>query len=433
MALFRFLFLGFFPIQFALAGLLVWMAMSTEQVAVERRAAYAAMLQGPPPATVEVGTLRPDDTTRIPDEVSVRAQLALDSNIRLVRTKNGVKKSEHLLYVLMDPEADAGDKVVRAGIVLLPGQIDDFVAFVTERSVDFGARGPVLEVPGLQANPSQASHAREAMAENGMTVTPDFYFIDPFLKGREAALTARLARRGSDTSLFYALAVAFALFGLFNASRWLKRGRSAGPTAADPVPSNSVPPARRSAGARALGFLGFVTLGGGYVWFKTAANPAADAQALLSQASLGSLLSGAGGVLQFVLPAVLTLAVVGLMLRMWVRGAKRLLGFGAARAQATRPATTGGSPVGPAPAAARILPDWAAVRPAAEGPAAPAPAATVPAAPRPALPKVRSGFSLAAMLPARKSRFEGPDPFDRFAERVREERMRNGLRNHPAE
>lgn len=395
-ALIRFLFLGFFPIQFALAGLLVWMAMSTEQTAAERKAAYAAMLAAAPPPTVDVGTLGPDATPRIPDEVSVRAQLALDSNIRLVRSKNGVKTSERLLYVLMDPDADGDETVVRAAMVLMPGQIDDFAAFVTEQSVDFGTRGPVLEVAGLQVDSAESSQARKAMAENGMTVAPGFYFIDPFLKGREAALGARLARGGSDNSQFYALAVAFLGFGIGNAAKWL-RNRTAPGQAAPPAPI-ATPPARRHAGRRAFGFLGLLALVGGYVWSRTAANPAADAQALLSQASLGGLVSGAGGVAQFVLPAVLTLVAVVLVLRLRVRGAKRLIGLGAA-AEAAPPAEA------PAPAAAA----------------------------RPALPKVRPGFSLAALMPARKPRFEGPDPFDRFAERLREERMRDTLRSQPAE
>ncbi|HMO08810.1 MAG TPA: hypothetical protein PKD10_14365 [Paracoccaceae bacterium] len=430
--LIRFVLFGFFPIQFVIAGLLVWMAMTTAQTAADRSLAYAEMLAAAPPETVAVGEVPLDATPRIPDELSVVAQLSMPNNIRLIRRKNGIVTSEHLLYLLMDPEAGADETAVRAAVAIDPNHLDAFAAFLVSQSVGFGAQGPVVVLSGFQTSFSRSSHAREAIANRGLTPAAGFYFIEPFLNGREAALTHRIARGSSEDDTFYWAAAAFAALGGFNVLRALRRrgGASSVPALPPHAPVVS-PPAAPGRGGGLRRILGAIVVIGVVSLFSFGA-PTGRMQ---DAGTLTGALDAMGSIGGAMLSVALTLLGIGLVVVIWVRRGLRRLGFGGGRsARDVRPhpdRAAGSSASQPAPAAKPPLPVWAMVqRPAESAGAQPAPeppaSAPVIRSRRPDVPPVRPGFSLSRLLSGRRPRPVAQDPFERLADRIRAEREREG-------
>lgn len=218
-------FRGPFWVQLLLAAGIVWAGFAIQEQNAERAASRAALLASPPPETIPVAEVR-GKTGSVPVEVSVRAQVALDHNVRLVRRTNFVKTGENLLYILVDPEAGKDVKIARAGIVIDPDQLDSFAEFILQHSVAFGAAGPVIEIGGLRSSEAHASHAKEAIGERGLTLGPDFFFVEPFIAGREASLAAIPSRSANDIWPFFAVAAAFVAVALYKLSR---RGNSRAP------------------------------------------------------------------------------------------------------------------------------------------------------------------------------------------------------------
>ncbi|MFN4159169.1 MAG: hypothetical protein ACK4GO_12300 [Gemmobacter sp.] len=460
MALIRLVFFGFFPIQFVLAGVLVWMAMTTEERGAELSAQYAALRAQEPPAVVDVGDWEESETARLPSELAVTGQLSLDNNTRLVKRTNGIKRDEALLYLLMDPDAGAGDKVVRAGIVLPPEKLDELVAYAIANATGFGPQGPVVTVQGLKDWPAQSGHARSAIKEQGLTVAPGFYFIEPFLGGREAAL-ARLQATPPDTTWFYGMAAAFVLLGLFNMMRLVLRGRAPARRAgADPslapnlgpdigFGASALPqapqPARGRAGwgsavkGPAVTWVSLVVVSMTALVFRDVSGPSSGGGVQMPGAVVMpfGLQELGDGLFNLILPMMLSLVVAVIVIVILVRRAFQTVGaLGRAAGTVARPARRA---VEAQPAPVSNLPDWAMVK-HAEAPVPHVAAPSVAAAPAPALPPaivsrrkdgaaIRPGFSLRGLLPTRKAPAKPAlDPFERLAQQVRAERQQAEVR-----
>lgn len=208
-------FRGPFWVQFVLAAGVIWFGYFVQQDEAARQVARAALLEQAPPGTISVADFKSDAPGRAPVELSVTAQVALDHNTRLVRKTNFIKTGEDLLYVLVDPAPDADPNVAIAGIVLNPDQLDAFTEWLILRSTGFGEAGPIATIDGLLTSSSNASHALKAMKNQGMTIAKDFYFIEPFIVGREASLTAIPEKATQISWPIYGLAAFIALVGIF--------------------------------------------------------------------------------------------------------------------------------------------------------------------------------------------------------------------------
>lgn len=371
---------------------------------------------------------------------------------------------EALLYLLMDPDAGERDKVVRAGIVLPPEKLDDFVAYAIANATGFGPQGPVVTGQGLKDWPAQSGHARSAIKEQGLTVAPGFFFIEPFLGRREAAL-ARLQATPPDTTWFYGMAAAFVLLGLFNVMRLVLRGRAparragADPSLAPNLGPNLGPdlgfgasalpqapqPARGRAGwgsavkgAAVIG-VSLVVVSMTALVFRDVSGPSSGGGVQMPGAVVMpfGLQELGDGLFNLILPMMLSLVVAVIVIVILVRRAFQTVGaLGRAAGTVARPARRA---VEAQPAPVSNLPDWAMVK-HAEAPVPHVAAPSVAAAPAPALPPaivsrrkdgaaIRPGFSLRGLLPGRKAPAKSAlDPFERLARQVRAERQQAEVR-----
>jgi hypothetical protein len=466
------MFRGPFVIQLVIAAALVWFGMTVQRDEAAVQAARVALQAAAPPALVDVAAFRAEAGSKLPQEMNIRATLAVDQNVRLVRKKNGITTGESLLFVLMD--ADAGDdaRVARAGIVIDPDDLDKVAAYLMASTVDFRGDRPVVEIGGLVRRPSEASHAKTAMRDNGLTVAPEFFFIEPFVAGRAATLATTAPGNGTVPMVLFGFA---AMFGLIALKKLMSGRAAAKAPARELVASRSmldapspfvspVPVARASAPMRWLRRLvmGVVLLAGlaGIAWLKLFNMYFESTGKALTLDEVWTGLAGSlsSDVAQGLGMVLMSFAGMALVLGLMVWRVLRVFGLVGRRkvakeaplpvmARAGMP-QSGLAQATPAAAPVSKLPAWAMVQPkAAQAPAeVPAPAAApapVALRPTPAIVSkrkeagpIRPGFSLRDLIPARKVAIKGPDPFDRLAAQVRAEREREALRHgrlHPAE
>jgi hypothetical protein len=202
-----------FWLQFVFAGGLVYFGYTSQQSAQIRYATQAELLQSAPPETIVIGDFAAKYDRKAPQEVSVTAQLALDHNTRLIRKTNFITTGEDLLYVLVDPEAPAGETVARGAIVIDPDEQERFTDWAMENMTTFGGSGPVVQIDGLLSGGTQNSMVVDALKEQGMTKGPNFFYITPYLEGREAALTLKPNDGLTHAMPIYYGALFFALLG----------------------------------------------------------------------------------------------------------------------------------------------------------------------------------------------------------------------------
>lgn len=378
------LFRGPFWIQFALAAGLAWLGWTVQQQDLTQAAARAALINQTPPATISVTEFSTEAASNVPVELSLTALVALDHNTRLITKTNFIKTGEDLFYVLVDPADGADITVAQAGIVIDPDQLDAFTEWLLQNTTDFAAAGPIATISGLRTSQSNSSHAYDAMKNQGMTVAPDFFFIEPFTAGRAATLSALPAKDMQLSWVFYGFAALMALVGL----KKLKDGnrRPTLPAVANRSPAANTVASQSLAAMQAIQPL-------------PPAKPTVPIRPPMSKGRIFTLVLGAAFVLalftgQSWAYAILPLGCLGLMflgLRNGMRTARDQLGavidhFGAK----------------PAPSNAD-------------------PSATVAARTAKGVPKdsgpIRSGFSFKDLLPQPKQKSAPrPDPFERLAQ-----------------
>lgn len=231
-----------FWLQFLFAGGAFWGAWQYEKHLTAQYEARLELAKSQPPAEVSISDFTPLAAKGMPEEVNVRVQVASQHSVRLIKKTNGIKTGESLLYILVDPAAEAGDRVARGAIVIDPDDLDAFADWMIDRTLSvgsFGPAGPVLSLPGLVDHPSNASHANDAIKNRGFTRARNFEFIKPFLKGREAGLAVTPHAAGLAT---FGAFVPGTLFLLLGVGKLVAGRRKVGADA----PETAVPSAREA-------------------------------------------------------------------------------------------------------------------------------------------------------------------------------------------
>lgn len=437
--IFGLLFRGPFWIQLVVAAALVWLGMVVQEDEANRQIARAALLEQAPPATISLADAKPGNPSRVPVELSVTAQVALDHNTRLVRKTNFIKTGEDLLYVLVDPEADADVNVAQAGIVIDPDQLDAFTNWLVENSTDFGAAGPVVTINGVFVNSSSDSHARDAMKNQGMTIAEDFFFIEPFITGREASLAAKPSSAAQLSWPIFGVAALMALLGALK----LTKGRGKfGTLTPGGVPARGMADSSRSA-AGVIEAYGLVEVRGvPALAADLPSQPSKTAKTIKPPKSKVSKLVWLVVLIVGVAIAMgqnwatmlMPFAILGLMYFGLRRGMRQITtGIECVIGNFTAKATT--SQAKPVRTSASSIPAWASVQKDAPtatssdfGFAANDPIRSGDATGARSTVKfdgpIRPGFSFKDLLPQPKQKsFAGPDPFERLAQqRLRQER-----------
>lgn len=208
-----------FWVYFLLAGVLGWSANEFRLAEEQRGATMARLLEGPPPAVTPIQDYAPpaqaagDKLT----ELALRVQVSTLHQLRLVRSVNGLTRSEQVLYVLLAPDAPPRSSEAYGAIVLPEEQHDSFSAWmIAQASHDaaFGPNGPILTIAGLSGAPAAENQARTAIREQGFSLAPGFLFIDPFYQGRVAALAAAADQKGLALIPGFLPAAGLVLLGL---------------------------------------------------------------------------------------------------------------------------------------------------------------------------------------------------------------------------
>lgn len=431
---------GPFWVQLVLAAGLVWLGFWMQGELAKTAEARAALLAQEPPATVPITeAMGAAGASTQPVEVSVSAELALGENTRLVKKTNGITTGETLMYVLFAPGAPEGTKLAQAAILIDPDDLDAFIDWAGTQTTGFGVHGPVATITGLKVSPSEGMHASKAMTENGLTRAEGFFYIEPFIRGREAGLTA--TPPGNEILyVFFGLAALFALIG---GKRFLTRRKLVSAPVEEPAvaPVLAVPPAAATDVAADFGTTPIAALRAG----AAAAAPvpaapvpaaevtaaevtaAAEAKRGLPKLTYGrialvvfAVLVAAAAMGRWEVFGLLPVAILGAICFVVFKG-KRALGRVASGLIDRKP----GLDKADDPLPAKV--------------AVPAPAPALAARARDGFAdgpiKSAAGFSFRSLIPQPKAKaMAGPDPFDRLTAMVAAERRRERMaRLGPAE
>ncbi len=368
----------------------------------------AAALAGPMPAAVSLNAFG-DDDIHLADEVNVIGQINPAYNYELTEQRSGAD-TVRFMYVLFGPDDAADTKVARAAIILTAAQLDAFDAQVAANVIDLTALGPVFSVNGEATSmPDLKKLANDAMAKEGLTKSPDFIFIDPWLEGRAAALAPSDLDATVISGVIASPALLSVLLALFGMRRGRRQSAAAAHMAAAPIPAalmgHAVPATQPAASA-------------------PIAPVAALSAALRAPMSRGKKIRiglVAGLVLVVVTKQFWVFALIPLVAIFAMNRDMRKIGkmtYDMIMAIIDKTATPESPVAQPAPAPA-ITPQTP-VMPAMA--AAPAPKPTA----KPLPPAIRPGFSFRDLLPKRREPEPQENPYAALSASVRDERLRRG-------
>lgn len=190
-------------------GLAYWTWTGAGERSADAAVIEAAIERPAPDVTAMMSGKRPQ-TGEVP-EVVLRAQVNTDLTTQLIQRKNGIVTSRHLMYVLVATDTDQMPNAVDGLIILPMSQQDALVEFLVQNTVDWGAVGPIVELPGaIKSYDGKVSHARSALADHNLELAADEFYFTPFLDGREAGLRALAAKETKTTFVYFLVA-----FGVF--------------------------------------------------------------------------------------------------------------------------------------------------------------------------------------------------------------------------
>ncbi|MBN2906789.1 MAG: hypothetical protein JXJ18_08785 [Rhodobacteraceae bacterium] len=174
---------------FLIAAGFLYLGFMGFQGALEDERAKAVALSKAPPAVVDLSEFRRDANTGTAGEVAVTGWIDTDYNYNLIRRTNGLKTGERFMFVLFGAEDSDGSLDARAAMVLTKAQKDYFVENMFEFIDTVSPAGVVLRLNGrAHRSVGYSSLARDALRKEGLGEAEDFFFLEPFLEGREAGL-----------------------------------------------------------------------------------------------------------------------------------------------------------------------------------------------------------------------------------------------------
>lgn len=192
-----------------------------------------ALTQGIPDP-VDLGAYDETLNRNAANEVNVEGWINTEYNYSLVKRRNGIKTSERYMYLLFGLEDGPDTRAVKAAIVLSPAEketflnaLDSFITGELHGDYTFQFNGFARDYDNM------SGMVGDAIAEQGLTKDGDFFYLEPFLDGREAALTPVLNGPENTRSSVRLAALLAALYGI--ARRFLRSGPKPA-TATEPDP-----------------------------------------------------------------------------------------------------------------------------------------------------------------------------------------------------
>ncbi len=171
----------------------VWLAERSYEHALEAEAEKAAALDAGLPVAVDLSDFDRDRDVYPAGEVHVTGWINPEFNYELVQKRNGITIDTRHMFMMFGSADPADAREVRAAVMLTPAQREDFLARGAEFVSGFGnGGGLVFAFNGFgDTYNTLGSLAAKAIAEKGLSKSPDFIFIEPFMDGREAALAPK--------------------------------------------------------------------------------------------------------------------------------------------------------------------------------------------------------------------------------------------------
>ena len=191
-------------------------AQQLEKREATRSDALATLMEAPPPAQVAISAFDARNSTERNQEVNLTAAWAYAHNTQFFTTKDGKDTEEGVMLVLLDDNAE-GEPTARAVVMAGAGRGKALTDWMSERVNGFTARPDTMRVrvEGLVSRPILRSRVEDALAEAGLTRAPGFFYITPFLDGREATIQRAAERSGGGASgLLTGLALVLGAIGL---------------------------------------------------------------------------------------------------------------------------------------------------------------------------------------------------------------------------
>ncbi|WP_292020280.1 hypothetical protein [Maritimibacter sp. UBA3975] len=217
-----------------IAGGVAYLGQEVYSHEMEAEAARGVALELGAPDPVDLALFDEEVHIGPAREVNVVGWINTDYNYTLTKRTNGVKTSERYLYMVFGVGDDPASRTVRAAIVFTARERDHFIDNIDDFIAAYQGDVPVFRFGGFASTgESMSAMVSDAIAEQGLRKADDFFYLDPFLEGREVALAAQGAPESARKN-FWAAALAIALLGL--AKRMFGWGRkpSAASRAIDP-------------------------------------------------------------------------------------------------------------------------------------------------------------------------------------------------------
>ncbi|WP_421702653.1 hypothetical protein [Aliiroseovarius sp.] len=173
------------------SGGVVWLGYQAYQMEQEKLAERQAQAAAPMPEVVDLSDFDRSRDVAPADELHVKGWINTDYNYELIKRTNGVRTGSRFMFVLFGSEDDATSRMARAAIIFSEADKDRFVDEIFDYAVDYTDEGLVIGLNGFEGSgDGYSSMVYDAFRDEGLTRAPNFVFIEPFLDGRQVALTA---------------------------------------------------------------------------------------------------------------------------------------------------------------------------------------------------------------------------------------------------
>lgn len=210
---------------FLFAGASFYFGEDVHDFVVQDEADRAAALAAAPPRPVDLEAFSLERDVALAREVQVTGWIDTEHNY-ILESRSGGHIVEEYVYMLFGTDEGPEAREVRAVIILHEDDIDTFFDNIDSfiiGEMPFGDDDPIFQFNGRAMEFVPGGHeASDAILSEGLTKSDDFFYLVPFLEGREAGLHRTGLSAEEYKLLFRFAGVAFLILA---AAKKLLRGR----------------------------------------------------------------------------------------------------------------------------------------------------------------------------------------------------------------
>ena len=156
------------------------LALTAYQTTSQTEAEKAAALAGKRPALVDLGLFNKTVNTGVAGEVNIVAQIHDTHTVPMPS-----KGEDAAMFVLIGAADPARTSVARAVIIAENATV--FSNWLQANVLGTGQFGQIFQINGMVVTSAESASIHMKLDEAGLTKSPDFVVIAPFIAGREVA------------------------------------------------------------------------------------------------------------------------------------------------------------------------------------------------------------------------------------------------------